>query len=31
MIATAKVVKELYGEDIATVQIGPCIDAKEKH
>ena len=30
MIATAKVVKELYGDDIATVQIGPCIDAKDE-
>jgi len=30
MIATAMVVKELYGSDIATVQIGPCIDAKDE-
>ncbi len=30
MIATAMVVKELYGNDIATVQIGPCIDAKDE-
>lgn len=30
MIATAMVVKKLYGEDIATVQIGPCIDAKDE-
>ena len=30
MIATAMVVKELYGEDVATVQIGPCIDAKDE-
>jgi iron only hydrogenase large subunit-like protein len=30
MIATAMVVKELYGPDIATVQIGPCIDAKDE-
>ena len=30
MIATAMVVKELYGDDIATVQIGPCIDAKDE-
>ncbi len=30
MIATAMIVKELYGEDVATVQIGPCIDAKDE-
>src|SRR5512133_706304 len=30
MIATAMVVKELYGQDVATVQIGPCIDAKDE-
>jgi iron only hydrogenase large subunit-like protein len=30
MIATAKVVKELYGSDIAIVEIGPCIDAKDE-
>ena len=30
MIATAMVVKELYGSDVATVQIGPCIDAKDE-
>ena len=30
MIATAMVVRELYGPDISTVQIGPCIDAKEE-
>lgn len=30
MIATAKVMKELYGSDIATVLIGPCIDAKDE-
>ena len=30
MIATAMVVKEIYGSDIATVQIGPCIDAKDE-
>ncbi len=30
MIATAMVVKKLYGEDVATVQIGPCIDAKDE-
>jgi len=30
MIATAKVVKEIYGNDVATVQIGPCIDAKDE-
>jgi len=30
MIATAMVVKELYGSDVSTVQIGPCIDAKDE-
>ena len=30
MIATAMVVKDIYGGDIATVQIGPCIDAKDE-
>jgi iron only hydrogenase large subunit-like protein len=30
MIATAKVVKGLYGPDVAVVQIGPCIDAKDE-
>lgn len=30
MIATAMVVKELYGTDVATIQIGPCIDAKDE-
>ncbi len=30
MIATAMVVKELHGKDVATVQIGPCIDAKDE-
>lgn len=30
MIATAMVVKELHGEEVATVQIGPCIDAKDE-
>ncbi|HEY5469326.1 MAG TPA: [Fe-Fe] hydrogenase large subunit C-terminal domain-containing protein [Bacteroidales bacterium] len=30
MIATAMVVKELYGPDVATVQIGPCLDAKDE-
>ncbi len=30
MIATAMVVKEIYGEEVATVQIGPCIDAKDE-
>ena len=30
MIATAMVVKELYGQDAATVQIGPCLDAKDE-
>jgi iron only hydrogenase large subunit-like protein len=30
MIATAMVVKKLYGDDIATVYIGPCIDSKDE-
>ena len=30
MIATAMVVKELYGEDVATIYIGPCIDNKDE-
>jgi len=30
MIATAMVVKDIYGPDIAAVQIGPCIDAKNE-
>lgn len=30
IIATAMVVKELYGPEVATVQIGPCIDAKDE-
>lgn len=30
MIATAMVVKELYGEEVATVFIGPCIDNKDE-
>jgi iron only hydrogenase large subunit-like protein len=30
MIATAMVVKELYGKEAATVQIGPCLDAKDE-
>ncbi len=30
IIATAMVVKELYGSEVATVQIGPCIDAKDE-
>lgn len=30
MIATAMVIKELYAPDISTVQIGPCIDAKDE-
>jgi Na+-translocating ferredoxin:NAD+ oxidoreductase RNF subunit RnfB len=30
MIATAMVVKELYGQDISTVYIGPCIDSKDE-
>ncbi len=29
-IASAMVVKELYGPEVATVQIGPCIDAKDE-
>jgi iron only hydrogenase large subunit-like protein len=30
MIATAMVVKEMYGGDVATVYIGPCIDNKDE-
>lgn len=30
MIATAMVVKKMYGPEVATVQIGPCIDAKDE-
>jgi iron only hydrogenase large subunit-like protein len=30
MIATAMVVRELYGSEAAIVQIGPCIDAKDE-
>ncbi|MBN2632783.1 MAG: 4Fe-4S dicluster domain-containing protein [Bacteroidales bacterium] len=30
MIATAMVVREIYGEDVPVVQIGPCIDAKDE-
>jgi iron only hydrogenase large subunit-like protein len=30
MVATAMVVKELYGPDVATIQIGPCIEAKDE-
>ena len=30
MIATAMVVKELYGPEVAAVQIGPCLDAKDE-
>jgi len=30
MIATAMVTRDLYGEDIANVFIGPCIDIKEE-
>jgi len=30
MIATAMVIKDLYGPEVATVQIGPCIDAKDE-
>ena len=30
MIATAMVVKGLYGDDVAIVHIGPCIDAKDE-
>ncbi len=30
MIATAMVVKEIYGNEVAVVQIGPCLDAKDE-
>jgi iron only hydrogenase large subunit-like protein len=30
MIATAMVMKEIYGEEIATIYIGPCIDNKDE-
>jgi iron only hydrogenase large subunit-like protein len=30
MIATAMVVKEIYGPEVATIQIGPCIDSKDE-
>jgi iron only hydrogenase large subunit-like protein len=30
MVATARVVKELYGEEVAIVYIGPCIDNKDE-
>lgn len=30
MIATAMVVRKLYGGEVATIQIGPCIDAKDE-
>jgi iron only hydrogenase large subunit-like protein len=30
MIATAMVVKKLYGDDVAAVYIGPCIDSKDE-
>ncbi len=30
MIATAMIVKELYGKDVVTIHIGPCIDAKDE-
>jgi iron only hydrogenase large subunit-like protein len=30
MVATAMVVRELYGEEVPIVQIGPCIDAKDE-
>ena len=30
MIATAMVVKEMYGEEVAIVYIGPCIDNKDE-
>jgi iron only hydrogenase large subunit-like protein len=30
MVATAMVVKELYGDDVATIYIGPCIDNKDE-
>lgn len=30
MVATAMVIRELYGPEAAVVQIGPCIDAKDE-
>ena len=30
MIATSMVVKEIYGEDVANIYIGPCIDNKDE-
>ncbi|MFN8241461.1 MAG: [Fe-Fe] hydrogenase large subunit C-terminal domain-containing protein [Bacteroidales bacterium] len=30
MVATAMVIRELYGDDVAIVFIGPCIDAKDE-
>ena len=30
MVATAMVIKELYGDDVATIYIGPCIDNKDE-
>ncbi|MFO7621941.1 MAG: [Fe-Fe] hydrogenase large subunit C-terminal domain-containing protein [Bacteroidales bacterium] len=30
MVATAMVVKELYGDEVAVVYIGPCIDSKDE-
>lgn len=30
MIASAMVIRDLYGPEVATVQIGPCIDAKDE-
>lgn len=30
MIATSMVVRELYGTDVKTIHIGPCIDAKDE-
>ena len=30
MIATAMVIKEIYGEEIITIYIGPCIDNKDE-
>jgi hypothetical protein len=30
MVATAIVIKELYGEEVAIIYIGPCIDSKDE-
>ncbi|MCB2195448.1 MAG: 4Fe-4S dicluster domain-containing protein [Bacteroidetes bacterium] len=30
MVATAKIVRKLYGDDIKVVYIGPCIDSKDE-